>query len=114
MQITKKKLLSLVKQNLNEMAMDFDTPDRPHPDVTRALSTGETPLKKIPFPKTGNPNQNFQEILASERYREVINNVRRYTGVNVPLNANPNQRLLMMMMDAHNRIIQLERQHKEE
>jgi len=115
MHITKKNLLSLLKQNLNEMAMDFDSADRPHSDVTGALSTGNTPLKKIPLPRTsGNPHNNFQELLASERYKEVIRNVRRYTGVEDTLSSNPNRRLLGMMMDAHNQIIRIERDHKEE
>ena len=115
MHITKQNLLSLLKQNLNEMAMDFDSADRPHSDVTSKLTTGDTPIKKVPLPNTGRePNQNFQELLASERYREVIRNVRRYTGVQDTLNSDPNRRLLVMMMDAHNKIIEIERQHKEE
>jgi hypothetical protein len=115
MHITKKNLLSLLKQNLNEMAMDFDSADRPHPDITGALSTGETPLKKVPLPSTGRePNNNFQELLASERYREVIRNVRRYTGIQDTFNSNPNHRLMMMMFDAHNKIIRIEKDHKED
>jgi len=116
MEITKKNLLSLIKENLNEMAMDFDSADRPNVDVTEPLKTGETPLKKVPLPNTGNVNQNFQEMLASERYKEVISNLRRYTGLNDVLSSNvhPNNRLMMMMMDAHNRIINIERNHKEE
>jgi len=115
MHITKKNLLSLLKQNLNEMAMDFDSADRPHSDVTGALSTGNTPLKKIPLPKTsGNPHNNFQELLASERYKEVIRNIRRYTGVQDTLSGNSNSRLLSMMFNAHNQIIRIERDHKED
>jgi hypothetical protein len=115
MHITKGNLLSLLKQNLNEMAMDFDSADRPHGDVTRTLSTGNTPIKKVPLPKTGRePNQNFQELLASERYKEVIRNVRRYTGVQDTLGSNPNMRLMRMMMDAHNQIIRIEKDHKQE
>lgn len=115
MKISKRKLLSLIQENLEEMAMDFDTQDRPHRDVTSKLQTGDTPLKKIPFPSTGNQNQNFQELLASERYKEVIANLRRYTGVNDVLGGNnPNMRLMGMMADAHNRIIQIESGHKDE
>jgi hypothetical protein len=114
MRLSKKNFLSLIKENLKEMAMDFDTQDRPHPDVTSALSTGDTPLKKIPFPQTNRQDQNFQELLASERYRQVISNLRSYTGVNDRLTSNPNMRLYSMMMDAHNRIIQIESQHKNE
>jgi len=54
------------------MAMDFDTPDRPYQGLQDKLSQGDTPLKKIPLPSTGEePNKNFQELLASDRYRQV-------------------------------------------
>lgn len=79
MELSKKKLLSLIKENINEMAMDFDTQDRPNSDLQNKLQQGNTPLTKVPLPKTGKePNQNFQELLASERYKQVVENLRRY------------------------------------
>ena len=115
MKITKEKLLSLVKQNINEMPMDFSGPDRPSDDVQQKLQADDTPLSKIPFPKTNVPNQNFQELLASERYRQVVNNVRNYTNYQNQLNG---QRdilpLFNMMIDAHNQIIRIENNHREE
>jgi hypothetical protein len=79
MELSKKKLLSLIKENINEMAMDFDTQDRPNSDLQNKLRQGDTPLTKVPLPKTGQePNKNFQELLASERYKQVIENLRRY------------------------------------
>jgi len=118
MEFTKKNLLSLLKENIEEMAMkygDDDDGSRPHGDVTRPLSTGDTPLKKIPFPQTGDENTNFQELLASERYRQVVSNVKNYTGINVPLTGDSNiMPLAQMMMTAHNQIIQTENEHREE
>ena len=79
MELSKKKLLSLIKENINEMAMDFDTQDRPNSDLQNKLQQDNTPLTKVPLPKTGKePNQNFQELLASERYKQVVENLRRY------------------------------------
>jgi hypothetical protein len=113
MKLSKKNLLSLINENLNEMAMDFDTEDRPNPELQAKLASGDTPLKKIPFPKTGNePNQNFQELLASERYRQIVNNVRQYTNYQGTLNGDMGS-LTMMMFNAHNNIIRLESAHKE-
>lgn len=117
MKLSKKKLLSLIESNMNEMAMDYDTPDRPHDDVTGKLASGETPLKKVPFPQTGReqgePSQNFQELLASERYRQVVEKVRQYTGQQTPMNADRGiGPLTQMMMSAHNRIVQSERAHR--
>jgi hypothetical protein len=116
MKFSKKNLLSLIQENINEMAMDFDTPDRPHSDVTGKLASGETPLKKLPLPSTGNePNNNFQELLASERYRQVVQKMRHYTGDNTPMESDTNiGPLVSTMMRAHNNIVAAERAHREE
>ena len=115
MKLSKKNLLYLIQENLNEMPMDFDTQDRPHQDIQNKLASGDTPIKKVPLPKTGNePNSNFQELLASERYRQVISKVRQYTGVEMPMVGERGSigQLSQMMMDAHNAIVQTEREHR--
>jgi hypothetical protein len=106
MRLTKKNFLSII----SEMAMDFETGDRPHSDIQNKLSTGDTPLKKVPLPKTGEePNKNFQEILASTRYKEVVNKVRQYTEIDPQTTVQGSmQPLTMMMMDAHNKIVNIE------
>jgi hypothetical protein len=116
LKINKKKLLSLLNKNLNEMAMDFDGSERPNVDVINKLANNDTPISKVPLPKTGNePNQNFQELLASERYKKVVEDVKRYTGVNGDISTNNAMgQLTMMMYNAHFRIIELERNHKEQ
>jgi hypothetical protein len=114
--ITKKNLLSLIIENLDEMAMDFDSQDRPDPGIQAKLAAGDTPLKKVPLPKTGDePNKNFQELLASERYKQVIGRLRQYTGINTPIRAmNGVGPLAQTMMTAHNQIVQTEMAHREE
>jgi len=116
MKFLKKDLLRILGENLYEMPMDFDTPDRPYQGLQDKLSQGDTPLKKIPFPSTGEePNKNFQELLASERYRQVIAKVREYTGVETPMRGEEGiMPLAQMMMAAHNEIVQTEAAHKEE
>jgi hypothetical protein len=111
----KKDLLRILNENLYEMPMDFDTEDRPYQGVQDKLSQGDTPLKKIPFPRTGNePNKNFQELLASERYRNVVAKVREYTGIQTPLRGDQNVGpLTQMMMSAHNDIVRTESRHRE-
>jgi hypothetical protein len=117
MEIDKKKLLKLIKENLKEMAMEFDPslPARPDPGIERKLQQKDTPLKKVPLPSTNEPNKNFQELLASERYKQVVERIRQYT------NQNPNVRgmegmfpLISMMMNAHNAIVRIESAHREE
>jgi hypothetical protein len=115
MKLSKKNLLYLIQENLNEMPMDFDTQDRPHQDIQNKLASGDTPIQKVPLPKTGNePNSNFQELLASERYKQVINKVRQYTGVESPMVGEGGSigQLSQMMMNAHNAIVQTEREHR--
>lgn len=116
MEFRKKDLLSLLKENITEMPMDFDTPDRPSQELQAKLAQGDTPLKKVPLPQTGDePNKNFQELLASERYKQVIAKVREYTGVQTPLSGEQGiMPLAQMMMGAHNEIVNTERNHREE
>jgi hypothetical protein len=116
MEFTKRNLLSLLKENIKEMAMSFDTPDRPDQGLQNKLSQGDTPLKKIPLPtNVEQPNNNFQELLASERYKQVIARVREYTGINTPITGDSNiMPLAQMMMTAHNQIVQTERAHREQ
>lgn len=112
---TKKDLLSLYEQkNLEEMPMDFDSPDRPDSGLQDKLSTGETPFKKVPLPDTGDENKNFQELLASERYKQVIEKLRQYTGFNQTIKGTEGvMPLIAMMMNAHNQIVNIESQHRE-
>lgn len=77
-QISKKKLLSLVNKNLQEMAMDFTTADRPEKGIQRNLELGRTSHSIVPYPETGRANQNFEELLASERYQQVVDKMRQY------------------------------------
>lgn len=116
-QISKKDLLYLVEQNLKEMAMDFETPDRPDPGIMRKLATGDTTFKKVPLPKTGDePNKNFQEVLASERYKQVVNNLRTYLGQRAPVVSGMQgfMQLQNMLMIAHNAVVAAERDHREQ
>lgn len=117
MLISKKNLLYLIENNIKEMAMSFDTPDRPDQGLQDKLSQGNTPLKKVPLPSTGDePNTNFQEILASERYKEVVSNLRRYLGDNAPVQRGVSgvMPLQQTLMNAHSTIIQAERNHRTE
>lgn len=113
--LNKKKLLSLIEQNLKEMAMDFETPDRPDQGIQDKLRTGDTSFKKVPLPKTGDePNKNFQEVLASERYKEVVSNLRRYLGQNTSTLRGQQglMALTMTLMQAHNDVVRIERNHR--
>ena len=125
MKISKKVFLSLIKENITEMAMDFDPnmPERPHTDVQQKLATGDTPIKKVPLPKTdregNNPSHNFQELLASQRYKQVIEKLRG-AGIQAPVTqissmqdavSNP---IVSIMGGAHANIVNLESNNRTE
>lgn len=115
--ISKKNLLHLVEQNLKEMAMDFETPDRPDRGVQDKLAAGDTTFKKVPLPKTGEePNKNFQEVLASERYKKAVQTLRRYLGANLPTLSGQQSALQLVptMFAAHRYVLEKERNHREE
>jgi len=113
MKVTKEKLLSLVKQNIQEMAMDFDGPERPDQGLQTDLQRGDLPLSIVPTPETNRPDQNFFELLASERYREVVSNVRQMVNYHGRIGGMEVGPLTDMMMQAHYRILDLELEHKE-
>ena len=96
--------------------MDYDTQDRPDQGLQDKLASGETSLKKVPLPNTGDePNKNFQELLASERYKQVIEKVRQYTNDRTTLRGEQGiMPLVSSMMTAHNNIVRIENNHREE
>lgn len=114
MKLTKKELLLKLRENLNEMPMTFDTPDsRPHPDVERDLANRSHPLKKVPFPKNvDEPHTNFEEMLASSRYQQIVANVRTHMGLPLGTGEENIQTLYGTMMQGQARIQQIESRHK--
>lgn len=113
MKVTKKSVLLSLRKTLNEMPMTFDTPDRPSSDIERDLANRETDLKKIPLPKNvEEPHSNFEELLASERYKQVVSNVSRYTGMPVGRGEENLGPLMQQMMGAQARISMIEQSKK--
>ena len=115
MKITKKELLLSLRKPLNEMPMNFDSPDRPNPDVERDLAAREHPLKKINFPKNvDQPHNNFEELLASERYQQIVGRVRDYLDLPPLQGERSVGTLIGAMMDAQRQIEMLEDEHLDE
>ena len=116
--ITKKDLIQIITENIYEMAMDYDTEHRPHADIEKKLKSDDTPISKVPLPKSGDePNSNFQEFLASERYKEVVQNVKRYLGGKMRINLKGDEKffeLMSLMKNASNEIMRLEMAHHKE
>jgi len=98
------------------MAINFTTNDRFDKGVEEKLQLEETPLKIIPFPKTGDePNKNFQEQLASERYAQVIEKIRLYTNLDTTIVGKQGLNQYMgEMMESVYKIVELETPHREQ
>lgn len=99
------------KQILNEMAVEYDPQhrERMHPDIERKLSDKSHHLGGHPaFPPTTG-GQSFEEKIASQRFKDVVNKVKRYSG-----SENINQQVLIDALSSLKTIIDIEKNHKEE
>lgn len=95
--------------------MTFSSVDRPDRGLQHKLKNEDTSLTKIPMPiSETQEEQNFQELLASERYSEVISNINHYLGPHYPNKINLNNKsqyneFVSFMMRSHFEIIRIEK-----
>jgi len=102
------------KKHIKEAPIDYgDRPERMDPNIQRKIERGETPVSKQPFlPKTTG-NQTFEEIIASYRFKQVVDNIRRYAQIPGPIDIRSIGNLQMLLMRSLREIVTIERQHKE-
>jgi len=102
------------KKHIKEAPIDYGgRPERMDPSIQRKIERGETPVSKQPFlPKTTG-NQTFEEIIASDRFKQVVDNIRRYAQIPGPIDIRSIGNLQMLLMGALREIVNIERQHKE-
>lgn len=107
--------LALNLRSLKEAPIDYgDRPERMSPDLERQLSSGETPLSgNIAFPKLkqGLKTTNFEELIATKRFKDVVSKVKHYTGAQ-NLSGNAFRQLMMAMMQSFNKIVEIESSNK--
>lgn len=115
MKTNNQNLSNIVKKHLMEMAMDLPPGSEPHPDITRKLATGDTGYKSEHLPQTDRPDMNFQELLASDRYKQVIEKLSHYVGRDVRLRTIEDfLPLRSLALNALRNILMIEAQHKEQ
>jgi hypothetical protein len=83
--ISKSSILAEIKKQVSEMPMQFDTDQRPDPSIEKSLADKDTPLSTNPaididVDSNGIPDS-FEELLASERYKEVVTKMKDATGI---------------------------------
>ena len=116
--MSKEKLVNRLKSRLYEAPIGYEGPERMSPDIQSKIEKGETPhsgSKAFPeiTPESPDKPSNFEELVASQRFKEVINRLKRYTGVEDVTSQNSLMRLQMMVMNAMQEIAQIEAENKE-
>ena len=86
----------------------YDGPERMDPTVQSKVERGETPLSTSPgFPEQEEGKSKFEEIIASKRFRDVVNKVKMYTGLQNISGPNAFMTLQRLLMDAVGKIKQI-------
>jgi hypothetical protein len=86
------------------------------PDIKSKMEKGETPLSKNPaFPdiKSEDIPVSFEEKIASKRFKDVVEKVKRYTGQEEISSQNALMGLQMAMMSAVRDVFQIQSENKE-
>jgi hypothetical protein len=113
--ITAKQLKRINNLLTEAPPIDYgDSPERMDPDLEAKLGRGEFPgagNKAFPSVDPEGIANTFEELVASKRFKDVVDTVKRYTGVE-EVSQNNFQNLGQMMMGAFMRIQQIEGQNK--
>lgn len=117
--LSKKNLLHLIERNLREMPLDYgNNPERINPDIERKLADKEHTYKDnpgIPQEKPEGLPSNFEELIASERFIEIVQKVKHYTGFEG--NVTDQNSFVQLTMAARQNmmsVLQFEQSHKQE
>ena len=106
------------KKRINEAPpIDYgDRPERMSPDVEGKINRGETPLSNNPaFPniQSGQVPQTFEQLIASKRFKDVVDKVKRYTGQQNISGQNALMQLQTAMMRSVQTLFQIQANNKE-
>lgn len=98
-----------MKKNLKEAPIDYgDNPERMSPDIQKKIEDRETPLSDSPAFPEDEGDSSFEELIASKRFRDVVEKVKRYTGLRTVSGQNAFMQLQMMLMQAVQKVKQIE------
>jgi len=95
---TAKEIVKAIKEQI-----EYDGPERMDREVERKISSGETPLSDnpgLPGKEEDEFDNSFAELVASERFKEVVEKVKHYTGMEDVSSQNAFMQLQMMLMQA--------------
>lgn len=102
-----------MKKRVKEQ-ISYDGPERMAPDIQGKIEKGETPLSDSPgFPEQQEGESRFEEIIASKRFKDVVDKVKRYTGLTDISGRNAFMQLQVMLEQAVQRVKQIESGNEE-
>ena len=109
-EVTKRVLSEKVRIKRISEAVEYDPehPERMHPGLEGKLRSGEHIFGRSKSLPVGSDLQNYSEKLAGQRFKEIVNKVKRYHGIR---NITPN--MMQMMFQIMGEISQIETRHKE-
>lgn len=109
-EVTKRVISEKLKINRIVEAIEYDPehPERMNPGLERRLSSGEHIFGRSKSLPVGSEAQNYSEKIASQRFKEIINKVKRYHGVQ---NISPN--MMQQMFQIMGEVSRIESNHKE-
>jgi hypothetical protein len=99
------------KNRVKEQVDYGDYPERMHPSIQQKLEKGETPYSEHPAMPEG--EKNFDQIVASKRFKDVVDRFAHYAGTRAPLRGNnPMMSLMQTAMGMVMQINQIEQRNK--
>ncbi len=88
--------------------------ERMHPSIEGQLTAREHPLGGLSAYPEGSGKANFEEVMASKRFQDIVAKVKHYTGNTRPLTNDYMGNVVMMAMGMLEEINAIEMQHKEQ
>jgi len=102
-----------MKRKINEAPISYDSRERMDQSLQSKIEKGETPFSENPALPKSEPNS-FEEIIASKRFKDVVEKVKRYTGLTSVTGQNAFMQLQMMLMNAVREVKLIENRHTEQ
>ncbi len=109
-EVTKRVLSEKLRINRIVEAIEYDPehPERMNPDLEGKLRSGEHIFGKSKSMPVGSDLQNYSEKMASKRFKEIINKVKRYHGIE-----RINPMMMQQMFQIMSEVSQIETRHKD-
>lgn len=100
-------------KNIKNEQVSYDGPERMDASLERKLRDQKTTLSKNPgFPEKPENESTFEEIIASKRFKDVVEKVKHYTGLDDISGRNAMATLTTMLSRTVQRIVEIEQDHR--